>query len=305
MKGKTRAMELVPFAGWNRNARIVSGDMELIVTLEVGPRIISYGFVGGENLMAVHAESAGQTGGDEFVGYGGHRLWIAPEIDPRTFTPDNESVDYGSDGNTFIFTAKTDRFGMQKEFRITPDAAHQCFRITHRIYNHGGFPVELAPWTPTQFATGGECIFPMAKFIPHSEKVLPARPLVLWHYTDLGDERWTWGDKVGRLKWMDKPPTKIGMQVSEGYVAYHLNGNTHLRRFDFVEGATYPDFGANFETFSRGDMLEVETLGPMQTVAEGTFVEHRETWYLVRDTPPDEDGACGKWLAELAASRPI
>jgi hypothetical protein len=298
-------MEVVPFAGWERNARIVCGDAEMLVTLDVGPRVIWYGLTGGENMMAVHSATAGKTGGDGFVSYGGHRLWIAPEMDPRTFQPDNSPVEYSMDGEWHVFTTAKDQFHLQKEFRIRPDQQRGCFEMVHRIYNRGAYPVELAPWTPTQFATGGECIFPQSKFIPHSQKVLPARPLVLWHYTNMSDPRWTWGERVVRLKWMDMPPTKCGALIEEGYVVFHLNGNTHLRRFGFEAGKPYPDFNCNFETFTRQDMLEVETLGPMQSVAEGTHAEHREVWYLIAgEAPPAGDAECGEWLSGLAGSRP-
>ncbi|MEZ0324635.1 MAG: hypothetical protein ACAH95_01910 [Fimbriimonas sp.] len=299
-------MEIVPFAGWQRSARITCGDAEMLVTLEVGPRVIWYGKTGGENMMAVHEATAGKSGGEGFISYGGHRLWIAPEEDPRTFQPDNGPLEYAIDGEWHVFTAAADQFHLQKEFRIKSDEARGCFVLVHRIYNHGAYPVELAPWTPTQFATGGECIFPQPKFIPHSEKVLPARPLVLWHYTNMSDPRWTWGERVARLKWMNMPPTKCGTLIEEGYVAYHLNGNTHLRRFECEAGKPYPDFNCNFETFTRHDMLEVETLGPMQSVEPRSFAEHQETWYLIPDaTPPSGDAPCADWLEALAASRPF
>ncbi len=299
-------MEIVSFAGWQRNARITCGDAEMLVTLDVGPRVISYGFSGRENLMAVHEATAGKVGGDKFISYGGHRLWIAPEEDPRTFQPDNEAVDYALYGDWHVFSASPDQFHLKKEFRIRADQSRGCFEMVHRIYNLGAYPVELAPWTPTQFATGGECIFPQPRFIPHSEKVLPARPLVLWHYTNMSDPRWTWGEHVVRLKWMDMPPTKCGALIEEGYVAFHLRGTTHLRRFSLQEGVPYPDFNCNFETFTRHDMLEVETLGPMQPVAPGSYVEHQETWYLLEnEPPPQDDTACAEWLRDMAESRPL
>jgi hypothetical protein len=299
-------MEIVPFRGWQRNARITCGNAEMLITLEVGPRVISYGLTGGENMMAVHEATAGQTGGDEFHSYGGHRLWIAPEEAPRTFQPDNGPVEYTMEGDWHVFTPAADQFHIQKQWRIRADESRGCFEMVYRIHNHGAYPVELGPWTPTQFQPAGECIFPQAEFIPHSEKVLPARPLVLWHYTNMSDPRWTWGEKVVRLKWMNLPPTKCGMLVQQGYVAYCLNGTTHLRRFACEEGKPYPDNGCNFETFTRQDMLEVETLGPMQVVEKGGYAEHREVWYLVpNETPPAEDGACAEWLKRLASSRPF
>ncbi|CAN5420668.1 hypothetical protein BH11ARM1_BH11ARM1_04210 [soil metagenome] len=305
-EGKTDSMQIVPFAGWQKNAKLVCNDVEMIVTLEVGPRIISYGPKGGKNMLAVHEATAGMSGQAEFHSYGGHRLWIAPEMHPRTFQPDNSPVEASEQDDWAVFTTATDAYHIQKEFRIKAEPEKDRFVVSHRLYNHGAYPVELAPWTPTQFATGGECLFPQAPFIPHSEKVLPARPLVLWHYTDMSDSRWTWGKKVVRLKWEDKGPTKVGTFVDQGYAAYVLDGNTYLRRFAAIEGANYPDGGCNFETFSRQDMLEVETLSPMQIVESGAFAEHTEVWYLIpNQIPPDNDDACADWLADLVATRPF
>jgi hypothetical protein len=301
-------VEIVSFQGWKRNARLTCGDVEMIVTLEVGPRIIAYNFVGEPNQLFVKPATAGAAGGTEFRSYGGHRLWIAPEESPRTFQPDNEAVEYTIEDGWHVFTARPDTFHIQKQFRVRPAPETNGFQLVHRIYNHSGYDAELALWTPTQFAAGGECIFPQAPFIPHSDKVLPARPLVLWNYTHMDDPRWTWGRSVVRLKQLaDMGSTKVGALVEQGYVAYCNLGHTHLRRFDCSPEAKYPDFGCNFETYSRGEMLEVETLGPMLTIPKkGGFADHRETWYLLRDeTAPSDDAECGAWLAGLAELCPL
>lgn len=299
-------MEVVPFCGWERNAKIRCNDCELIVTLDVGPRIISYGWMNGPNELHVNPETAGNTGGQDFHSYGGHRIWIAPEEAPRTFQPDNGPVETFEEDGFLVFRSAPDTFHTQKELRVRPEPDLDRFVLVHRITNLSGYTLELAPWTPTQFAPGGECLFPQPPFLPHSEKVLPARPLVQWHYTDMSDARWTWGERVIRLRWADAPPTKMGALVPQGYAGYANHRNFHLRRFGFQEGATYPDFGCNFETFTRHDMLEVESLGPLQAIRPGAFCEHRESWYLLRDTiPPENDAECGAWLQSLAESRPL
>src|SRR5438552_1739186 len=35
-------LESVPYAGWKHNLRLSNGDAEFMVTLDVGPRILSY-----------------------------------------------------------------------------------------------------------------------------------------------------------------------------------------------------------------------------------------------------------------------
>ena len=43
-------MEMVKFNGWDC-IRLSNGIVEVLVTRSVGPRIIRYGFVGGENVL--------------------------------------------------------------------------------------------------------------------------------------------------------------------------------------------------------------------------------------------------------------
>jgi hypothetical protein len=298
-------MELVPYGGWNRCARIVAGNSEAIVTLEVGPRIIRYGLIDGPNELVEYSKDMGKTGGDEYRSYGGHRLWIAPEEDPKTMHPDNEPVEFREEGGWHVYTSPSEKWFLQKELRIRAEG--EALRIEHRIYNHGAYAAELAPWALTVMAPGGVCMFPNPAHIAHSEKVLPARPIALWHYTDMSDPRWTWGKRVTRLaQQSDKGPQKLGAFVEQGYAAYANHGNVFLKRFGGEVEYQYPDFGCNFETFTRQDMLEVESLGPMENVPPNDYASHRETWYLCADIrPPVEDNACGDWLEGLAKDRPL
>lgn len=299
-------MEIVPFAGWERNARLVCNDVEMIVTLDVGPRIISYGAVGGPNLFLVDPNAAGKTGGSEFVGYGGHRLWIAPEEPKRTFRPDNGPVEVTEEDGFYVFTTAIDEYHIVKQMRIRPEPENDRFLVVHRLYNHTPYDIDLAAWAPTQ-CSGGEVIFPQAPFIPHTEHVLPARPLVLWHYTKIGDPRWTWGDRVVRLRHdANLGPQKVGALLQQGYAACVNQGYVFLKRFDFDPDAIYPDFMCNFETFTRQDMLEIESLGPSEIVPPGEWTEHQETWYLIpNQSAPADDGECADWLAALAEDRPL
>ena len=60
-----------------------------------------------------------------------------------------------------------------------------------------------------------------------------------------------------------------------------MNGRTlFIKSFAYHEGRRYPDGGVNYETFTNGDMLEMESLGPLQTLEPGHSVEHDETWEL-------------------------
>jgi hypothetical protein len=297
-------MEAVSYGGW-QCARLTSGEVELLVTLDVGPRVIRLGVKDGPNELHESEKDRGKKGGSEYRSYGGHRLWIAPEHSTRTLQPENEPVEPETEGDIQIFRSAPDRFGLQKEIRIR-SAGDGAFHLEHRITNTGPYALELAPWALTVMAAGGECIFPQPAFQSHSENFLPVRPLVLWSYTDMPDPRWTWGKHVVRLRQTAaETPQKVGALVDQGYAAYANHGNTFLKRFEYEPGADYADFGCNFETFTRHDMLEVESLGPMQVLNEGAYAVLHETWRLFRDqTPPADDAECAEWLAALAKECP-
>lgn len=298
-------MEIVAWGGWSRCARLVSGSTEAIVTLEVGPRIVRYGFIDGMNILRENQAEMGLVGGDEYRSYGGHRLWVAPEDKERTYVPENGDVSATEHGAQITFQIPPDRFGLQRDISVEPTAGNG-FRVNHRIVNVSPEAIIFAPWSLTVMAPGGECIFPQEAFESHNDNFLPVRPLVLWGYTDMSDRRWTWGKHVVRLRHEDAGPQKVGACVTDGIAVYFNQGILFLKRFEFRLGVVYPDMGCNFETFTRHDMLEVESLGELRSVPPGQDSTLKETWYLLEgEVPPVDNSACYAWLMDLAQRYPL
>src|SRR5215475_104744 len=59
-------VEKVEYKGWQNCYRVSNGEVELIVTGDVGPRVIRFGFVGGQNLFKEYADQLGKTGEKKF-----------------------------------------------------------------------------------------------------------------------------------------------------------------------------------------------------------------------------------------------
>ena len=115
----------------------------------------------------------------------------------------------------------------------------------------------------------------------------PNQELILWPYFDFADTRWTFGKKYAFLRQdVNKGPTKIGLAHRAGWVAYLNGGVLFVKRFDYREGAVYPDLGTRYQTFSNEDMLEMETVGELVTLAPGASAELKESWELYGDVPP-------------------
>jgi len=113
-------MEVIPYGGWDRCARIVSGDLEMIVTLEVGPRIIRFGQIGGRMSLSNTPKTWARRAATTTAANGGHRLWIAPEEVPKTYCADNQMVEYHEESGWHVFTAPREDWLIQKEIRIKP-----------------------------------------------------------------------------------------------------------------------------------------------------------------------------------------
>jgi hypothetical protein len=127
----------------------------------------------------------------------------------------------------------------------------------------------------------------------HPKDLLPANLLTLWAYSDMADPRWTWGTKYIMLRQDPAAtmPQKIGAMAPDGWIAYANHGNLFIKKFTYVPGARYPDFGCSVETFTNADMLEVETVAPLVNLQPGAAVEHVEDWFLFRGVPIPQNDA--------------
>lgn len=304
--GQPVGIDLIPFGGWPRNLRLSNGTVELITTLDVGPRILSFARPGGTNPFKLYAEHAGGVGEAIWRNRGGHRLWIAPESLELTYHPDNAPVAWEPLGPRHVrFTPPPETApGFQKQIDLRLAATGADVTVVHRVTRLGAAPARLALWALTVMTPGGVAFLPQPAFGEHPRDLLPNRRLVVWPYTDLSDPRWRLGRGFFRLRQDPaRPATKIGLAQAQGWSAYHVGDVCFLKRFPWEPAAVYPDDGCNFEIFSNAKMLELESLGPLTTLQPGQTVEHVEHWSLhdaPRDLPEQSDEAVGEYFAGWA-----
>jgi hypothetical protein len=289
--------QVVPYRGWPNNLLLGNGDVELVVTLDVGPRVIAYRLPGGFNVMKNYDEMMGGTNEAEWQIRGGHRFWLAPEDLTRTYFPDNRPVQWKSDSPlraTFTPPPETE-YGVQKEMTLKLGPKGTKVEVTLKVTNIADKPTDLAPWGPTVMAPGGVEIIPLPAKYNHPghpsrakspADYAPNQELILWPYFDFADRRWTFGSKYIFLRQdAKKGPTKIGLAHRGNWVAYANGGTLFVKRFDYREGANYPDLGTRYQTFSNEDMLEMETVGELVTLQPGQSAEFVESWELFGNVP--------------------
>jgi len=275
----------INYRGWENSIQLVHGALKLVVTSAVGPRIIHCGFTDSENMFYEHPLQAGTSGGNEWKTYGGHRLWCAPEDKEFTYAPDNFEVAVEEYPDHVSFTAPVEKCGVQKTISIHPIDGNNGFRIVHLVSNRGSASLRLAPWALTVMRAGGMAVIPLNLDKPR--QLLPTHTISLWGYTNMSDPRWQWGERYVFLKQdpAARSPQKFGLQNPYEWVAYALNEQLFIKRFDWKPEAVYPDFNVNFEAYTDKDILELETLAPLVELKPGDMVSHGEEWYLFRHVP--------------------
>src|SRR5262245_58370932 len=164
-------LETVPYRGWKNNLRITNGDAEILVTLEVGPRILSYRLQGGKNVFKEYPEQLGKSGESAWMIRGGHRLSVGPEDPKRSYVPDNGPVSYQvldqSLGLIRLSAAPDTVNGIAKEMDVLLAAKGSRVKVVHRVKNVGSKAVELSPWAVTVLAPGGVEIIPQPPRKPY------------------------------------------------------------------------------------------------------------------------------------------
>jgi hypothetical protein len=276
-------MEKISHLGWENCYRLANDTVELIITADVGPRIIHYGLVGQENEFKVFDDHVGRTGDKQWLSYGGHRLWHAPEVQPRTYYPDNAPVhieSYAPNAIAVIAPVESTT-GIQKEIRLSLDGGSRV-TVQHFMHNHNPWEVTLALWSITVMNPGGTSIMPLPPRGPHPENLQPTSRLALWAYTDMSDERFTWGQNFILLRQDSQKeyPQKFGALNTDGWLAYANHNHLFVKTFIPMAEAIYPDLGANAEIFTNSNMLELETLSPLEEFPPDTSLQHTERWYL-------------------------
>ena len=279
--------EEITYKNLGKCIKMTNGETELIVSVDVGPRIVSYSFCGGENVFgelpadfkkptANGYEIYGDLG--VFNNFGGHRLWVSPEMKVRTSFPDNHPCKYEINGETLTVIQNVQPVNMV-QIKMEISFQWNMVKVLHTVTNCGMWDIKIAPWSISVMAKEGTLVLPMQKEGP---RLLPNRNFSFWTYSDLGDKRFELTNDYVLLHQSPdaKKAFKFGMGNKSGKAAYVRGNVAFIKYFDFIEGAEYPDFGCNFESYTDKNILEVESVAPLKTLKQGESTSHTEYWNL-------------------------
>ncbi|MBO5222771.1 MAG: hypothetical protein J6C26_10720 [Clostridia bacterium] len=296
--------ELADYKDYGRVLSLSNGILEAYVTLDIGPRIIRFGFVGGQNFMRDDRTALGSLTDERFEAYfgagkawenlGGHRIWLSPESYPETYYPDLNPVEYTVDGNIISFGPPEEtENGIQKYLEIILPEEDASMAVTMGAMNVGNKPQRFALWGLTVCAQDGTEIIPMNT---DDTGLLSNRTIEVWPYTNLADPRVKWFNKYVTLTQdpTAETPFKLGFDLKNGEVHYLRNGELFTKSFDtYHPDAIYPDHNCSFETYTNKEFIEIESLSPLCDVIPGGLLELTEVWSLTKipeGDPTTEEG---------------
>lgn len=269
-----------------------NSEISLLVTQSIGPRIISFRFNDGENLLAELPNFiTTRPDGKDFHFYGGHRLWHSPEHMPRTYALDDQPVEIVGEKNSLKVSQQVEsETGIEKSIEIKLIDDKPQVIIHHTLTNRNLWEIECAPWAITQFKSGGVAILPQ---ITEDAGMLPNRSLALWSYADINNPHVTWGNEYILVRAEMQDSFKIGFPNPRGWLAYWNQKTLFVKRAAYQDNQAYYDFGSSSECYCNDQFLELETLGPITKIKPNESVIHTETWELYKDVdkPTDEKSA--------------
>ena len=282
------------------NVLAISNDViELYVTIDVGPRIIRYGYIGGQNIMCDNRNAGAPKDDQEFQNFfgkgkkweilGGHRIWTSPESYPGSYYPDLDDVKYEITESGAIFTPNAEiENGLQKQLEIKMDPDDTNVQVTMRVTNIDNTAKEFAVWGLTVSAVGGTLIVPMNT---NDTGLLANRNISVWPYTNLADSRLHFGNRYVTLNQNPNvtQALKLGFDLNNGEVFYLLGNDIFRKKYDTYHNTEkYPDNNCSFETYTCDNFLEVESLSPLKKVAPQETLSLTEHWSLIKK-PCDVD----------------
>lgn len=236
-------------------------NIELIVGISHGPRILSLRLNEGENLL--YEDTTNFMVGDWHM-YGGHRFTIAPEI-PESYFPDNEPCQVVIQGMELSITAPIRPSGLELSLKIAQGRDTEGFDITHSITNKG-----TREWTGALW--GITCV-------PRSATVMAScssGEMNFWPGTD--PSNWCQSDRQitvkqggyrGKAGWHHIP---ISLSASQPAGGLCIRNNEHSREEDCV------DNGSNTEIFICPEYIELETLSKKHLLVPGQSAEFIQNW---------------------------
>ena len=285
MPSKPKVIKRIKFEGLDA-IELCTAEVRLVALTAKGPRIAFWGRPGGKNLLLWQP---GKYRRGKWDLMGGHRLWATrPGADEaeETYATDNRPCAVQISPNGFTVTGALDPVQkVRRGFKITAFSA-DLIAVDHFLRNESDMLWSGGLW-------GLTCTVP-SKGVTYT---VPLGDGSAWDHATIVAFR-TWGGGHGGVGFDDqqfsftkdamvlKPSgreNKRMVRADAGIIACYNPAQklSFIKYSVYQPSGNYP-LGTNLALYvgPLNFMVEMETMGPVETVKPGDIAHHREIWRL-------------------------
>lgn len=267
-------------------ALLENDGIEIMVTLDYGPRIVSVHRAGEPNL--IYNSIIPDIGRSH-----GHKMRITLEKSTNAIYCDDQPVRYMplSDGVSFRQTLTS-----PAQLELTMDIVFSTdigsFMVVHSAMNKSLEDIKLSIYTETPFCNNGFVFIPQSNI---RETDRPSRVLTMFDNAGWNDKRLFIGNQyvtvngnyietedAGEFKLVDTEPyaprLKIGVNNTAGFCGYLCNGHALIKRYVHNRNALYPFNSCSAFATSNDGYLSIQNTGPFYIIGPGEAARHIESW---------------------------
>ncbi len=247
--------------------------VRLIITTDIGPRILFFGKK--ENVLFVDEKMELKRGNWKL--YGGHRFWVSPESED-TYLPDNDRCEV-EEGKDSITVSKLNKKNWLEK-KITVSVKDDEFIVKHTLVNKGEMLYQGGIWALSCILPQGKIFFPWVT--PGEWRV---KKIVYWEKwpgqsTNVDSPNFVKGKDLFIVE-INGEMSKLGTTGYGGFLGVANKDYTFIKKFDYINGAVYPDDNCAIEIYTSKYFCELETLSPMVTLIPGAPLIHIERWKYI------------------------
>jgi hypothetical protein len=277
-------IRIVEYESYKDCYELILGDKKMVITTRFGPRILHFGFLNKRNILYV-SKNEDLSKKDEFIFYGGHRLWIAPER-IYTYHPDNHPCTVDKEEEKLMVTSHDPVLHINKSITIM-EKENRIF-VRHGIINVSDYLFDGALWAITCVIPEGTAFLPWC-----SHGNWKMNKIIYWqswigHSTNMDSEQYKKTNDLFLIT-PNGEEGKVGTTGDEGFIGVTHKEYTFIKKFDQIPLPCYPDDNCAVQSYQCRDFVELETLSPIVPFPPGISREHTEEWILTqREVNPEK-----------------
>ncbi|MGC8771481.1 MAG: hypothetical protein ACP5Q5_09550 [Brevinematia bacterium] len=261
------------FSNFKECYEISENGAKLIVASDIGPRIVFFG----KNKNVLFIDEKLELGRGDWKIYGGHRFWTSPETED-TYNPDNEKCEVIENSNSITISKLDKKTMLEKKIEIKIE--NDEFVVKHILTNKGEMLYHAGIWALTCIVPEGKIFFPWV-----SQGEWRMKKIIFWEKwpgqsTNINSSNFIKGEDLFIIE-INGEMAKLGTTGYGGFLGVSNKDYTFIKKFDFIQGAIYPDDNCAIEVYTSKKFCELETLSPMVTLIPGSPLIHTERWKYI------------------------